>query len=132
MNSFLKGVVLCVIFCLLTSAACDLFNEKKAEIVLDGDLQRTYTSYGSPRFEGWVKNVGDLTAYNVAVEIKCYSDSSKTNIIDTANGYPANLGNIDPGQRAYFEAVCFDVDSHDQIRAYDYEITWLERDNSII
>jgi hypothetical protein len=132
LKEFFKPLVLCVVLAFFLGTGCDIFQEKKAEIVLDGDLIESYTSYGSPQFEGYVKNVGDLTAYNVKVEIRCYSDSTKTNIIDTADGFPADLGNIDPGQRAYFDAVCFNLDSHDQIRAYDYEITWLDRDNSII
>lgn len=70
---------------------------KTANIVLDGTLQRTYTSYGSPQFEGYVKNIGNGTGYNCMVEIQCFSDPNKTTIIDTAKGFPADLGNIDPG-----------------------------------
>jgi len=62
------------------------------------------------------------------VEIACYSDENKNTIIDTVNGFPANLGDIKPGQNAYFEAIAFDCESHDQIKSYDVEITWLDKD----
>ena len=101
---------------------------KTANIELDGTLQRTYTSYGSPQFEGYVKNRGNGTGYNCMVEIQCFSDPNKTTIIDTAKGFPADLGNIDPGQRAYFEAIAFDCNSHEEIKSYSVDITWLDRD----
>jgi hypothetical protein len=100
---------------------------KKANIVLDGDLSRTMTSYGCPQFEGYVKNTGNNTAYNCMVEIKCYSDTNKVTIIDTANGFPSDLGDINPVQRAYFDAVAFKCTSHNQIKSYDVKITWLDR-----
>lgn len=100
----------------------------EANIVLDGALTRAYTTYDSPMFWGYVKNTGNGTGYNCMVEITCYSDAGKTTIIDTANGFPANLGNIKPGQRAYFDAVAFNCDSHEQILSYDVTITWLSRD----
>jgi hypothetical protein len=98
-----------------------------ANIVLDGDLVICMTSYDCPKFEGYVKNTGDGVGYNCEVDIRVYSDTSKTTIIDTASGFPANLGNIDPGQRAWFDAVCFELDSISQIVAYDVNITWLNR-----
>ena len=119
--------IICILLCLLLSS-CDLFQEKVAEMILDGPLQPTYTSYGTPRFEGYVKNIGTGTGYNCGIEITCYSDTAKTTIIDTANGFPANLGNINPGQRAYFEAIAFNVNCHCDIKATDYSITWLDRD----
>jgi len=102
--------------------------EKKANIVLDGTLQRTYTSYDSPQFEGYVKNTGNGTGYNCMVDITCYSDPNKTTIIDNAHGFPADLGDIEPGQRAYFDAVAFDCNSHEEIKSYSVDITWLDRD----
>ena len=99
----------------------------KANMVLDGEMQRTMTTYKCPQFTGYVKNIGNAIGYNVMIAITCYSDTSKTTIIDTANGFPANLGDIGPGQRAYFEAVAFSLSSHSQIKAYDYKITWLDR-----
>lgn len=108
-----------------TNSSCTITVKARAIFVLDGNLKKTYTSYGSPRFEGYVKNVGNATGYNVMVEITCYSDENKTTIIDVAKGFPANLGNIKPGKRAYFEAIAFDCDSHSEIKAIDIEITWL-------
>jgi len=100
--------------------------EPEAYFVITGDIKRTYTSYHSPQFEGKVKNTGDATGYNVMVEITCYSDDYTT-IIDNAHGFPGNLGNIEPGQKATFEAVAFECDSHDQIKTYDVTITWLTK-----
>ena len=88
------------------------------------EFKRTYTTYGTPRFEGYVKNVGTDTGYNVKVAIVCYSDLLIT-IIDVAYAFPADLGNIAPGQRAYFEAIAFNCSSHDDIKSYEVTITWL-------
>lgn len=121
-----KIFILALIF--LSLIWCKEAAEKRAQIVLDGDLQRTYTDYGSPQFEGYVKNIGTGTGYNCGVEITCYSDSGKTTIIDTAKGFPADLGDIPPNTRAYFTAVAFECNSHDEIKAYDVKIDWLDRD----
>ena len=126
--SFNRLKILAVLFLLLTFSCKNPFApEPKANLIIDGALQRTYTSYSRPQFEGYVKNIGDNTAYNCMVTITCYSDSSKTTIIDTAHGFPSDLGDIAPGQRAYFDAVAFDCTSHDQIKAYDTKIEWLDR-----
>lgn len=100
---------------------------KLANIVLDGSLIKTMTDYRRPQFAGYVKNIGDNTGYNCMVEIACFSDTAKTTIIDTAKGFPADLGDIAPGIRAYFEAVAFDCSSHNQIKGTTVTITWLNR-----
>ena len=100
---------------------------KVAYIALDGMLSRTYTSYDTPQFEGYVKNTGTGTGYNCMVDITCYSDPNKTTIIDNAHGFPADLGDIAPGQRAYFDAIAFDCTSHSQIQSYSVKITWLDK-----
>ena len=99
----------------------------QANIVLDGDFTKSMTSYDRPQFSGYVKNTGNATGYNCMIEIKAYPNSDKITIIDTAKGFPADLGDIGPGQRAYFEAVFFNLTSLNQIVAYDYKITWLDR-----
>lgn len=96
-----------------------------AVLVLDGTPAKKMTSYGCPYFGGYVKNVGLVTGYNCKIEIHAYSDTTRTTIIDTASGFPSNLGNIAPGQRAYFEAIFFNLTSWDQIKSWDYIITWL-------
>jgi len=98
-----------------------------AKIVLAETMVRTYTSYNCPVFTGYVKNTGDTTGYNIKVSITCFSDSLKTTIIDVALGFPANLGDVAPGQRAYFEAVVFDCDSWDEIKGWTVKIEWLDR-----
>lgn len=98
-----------------------------ATIVLDGDFTKSMTDYNRPQFSGYVKNTGNATGYNCMIEIKAYPNTDKITIIDTANGFPANLGDIGVGQRAYFEAVFFNLTALNQIVAYDYKITWLDR-----
>lgn len=82
-----------------------------------------YTSYGCCRITGTIKNVGDATGYNVMIEYQAYNASNV--IIDTAHGFPADLGNIPVGVSATFEAVFFDVSSWNSIAKTTYEITWL-------
>jgi len=120
-----------VLLVLLTSCGQNPFSPevkvRVAKIVLAETMVRTYTSYNCPVFTGYVKNTGDATGYNVKVAITCFSDDQKKTIIDVANGFPANLGDIGPGQRAYFEAVVFGCDSWDDIKGWTVKITWLDR-----
>ena len=122
---FVLGVI--CILC-LSFSSCDWLAAKVAELVLDGAWQETYTSYNAPRFEGYVKSTGNGTAYNAKIDITCYSDTGKTTIIEVASGFPADLGDIPPDTRAYFEAVCFTANSHNDIKATDHAITWLDKD----
>jgi hypothetical protein len=96
-----------------------------AVLVLYGTPTKKMTDYGRPYFEGYVKNVGQVTGYNCMIEFHAYSDTGRTTIIDTASGFPSNLGNIAPGQRAKFEAVFFNLTSWAQVNSWDYTITWL-------
>jgi len=102
--------------------------EPAANIILDGDFTKSMTSYECPQFSGYVKNIGNATGYNCMIEIQACSDPNKITIIDTAKGFPADLGDIAPGQRAYFDAVFFNLTSLDQIASYTYKITWLDRE----
>ena len=122
-------IVLAICLCLAVASCNSPFSPetKKANLVLDGDLVKVMTSYDSPEFDGYVKNIGDNTAYNCMVAITCFSDTGKTTIIDTANGFPANGGDIPVGTRAFFDAVAFNCTSHDQIQATTVKITWLDR-----
>jgi len=104
--------------------------EPKANIVLDGELNGGYGTFGGYYglgFNGYVKNIGDGTGYNCMVEIQCFSDSNKITIIDTAFGFPADLGDIKPGQRAYFEAISFKAKTMGDITYTSVKITWLNR-----
>ncbi len=128
-----KLFVFAVVLCLLW--ACDPPTipdppapvVKAANIVLDSDLTMSMTTYGRPQFTGFVKNVGNGTGYNCMIEITCYSDAAMTTIIDVADGFPANLGDIPVGVRAAFEAVAFELNSLAQIVATTAKITWLNR-----
>lgn len=106
-----------------------LFVISVANLIIDGNLQRTMTDNDHPKFEGYVKNIGNKTAWNITVLITCYSDAAKTTIIDTAKGFPANLGNIPPNARVYFDATAFNLSSHTQIAAIDITIDFLERNS---
>lgn len=99
-----------------------------AKFIFDGNISRTMTSYGRPQFEGFLKNVGTKTGWNIMITFIAFSDAAKTTIIDTALGFPASLADIAPGQRAYFDAVFFDLTSHTQIVAWDAEFSYLQRD----
>jgi len=110
---------------------CQVEVEARAIMVLDGDLQKTYTFSGTPRFEGYVKNIGNMTGHMVIVAISCYSDARKTTIIDVAYAFPSNLGDIRPGQRVYFEAIASDVNSHDDIKAIDVKIDWVDSQGNL-
>ena len=100
----------------------------EANIVLDGALNGGYMGYDMWGFTGYVKNIGNGTGYNCMVDITCYSDASKTTIIDNAHGFPADLGDIAPGIRAYFEAIAFNATSMADITYTSVKITWLNRD----
>lgn len=124
------------LICLLVFAYCEspadpkieevIKPRLKANIVLDGELVRGY-SYWGLGFTGYVKNIGNGTGYNCMVEIQCFSDSSETTIIDTAKGFPADLGDIKPDQRARFEAIAFEAKVMENIRYRSIKITWLDR-----
>jgi len=96
-----------------------------AVIILDGNPKKSMTSYNCPQFTGYVKNVGTVTGYNCGIDFRAYSDPNRTTIIDTASGFPADLGEIGPGQRAYYEAVFFNLTAWNQVKSWDYKITWL-------
>lgn len=125
-----KTTVIIALLCLACFSCEDSStgsNSKTANMVLDGSWTQGMTSYGRPVFNGYVKNTGNGTGYNCGIDIQCFSDSGKKTIIDTASGFPADLGDIAPGQRATFEAVCFKLTSWEQIKSTDYKIDWLNR-----
>jgi hypothetical protein len=123
-----KGLMIVALVCLTDFPGCkNILGPDAAKIVIDGPISINMTTYGSPQFQGWVKNTGGKTAYNCLVKFIVYSDAAKKNIIDSASGFPANLGDIAVGARAYFEAVCFKLTDVSQIVAYDTEIAFLEK-----
>jgi len=95
---------------------------KYAKFILTSDVCG-YASYGCCRITGTVKNVGEATGYNVGVEFQAYNASNT--IIDTAHGFPAELGNIPVGVSATYEAIFFEVYDWALIAKYTYEISWL-------
>ena len=97
---------------------------KGAEIELYGGLTKGYTSYDRPYVGGTVINNGDETGYNTKVTIHAYRGNT---IVDTAYGYPANLGDIPEGVTATFEAVFYYIESHDDYDRLEIDIDYLTR-----
>jgi len=127
MRRFIVPVAIVYIFLSLAACKSILGPDPAGKIVIDGTVSINMTTYGCPVFMGWAKNTGEKTAYNCLIKFIVYSDTAKKNIIDSASGFPATLGDIAPGARAYFEAVCFKLSDVSQIVAYDTEISWLDR-----
>jgi len=112
----IKVLILGLIFLVLI--ACDKGIENpyslklKANIVLDGALNEGYigdwttSTWG---FAGYVKNIGNGIGFDCVVELQRFSDPNKTTLIDTAYGFPANMGVIAPGQRVRFEAAAVEL-----------------------
>jgi len=126
-TKYLILLMLCLFLFSCESSTTSPPPEPAANMVLDGDFVKSMTSYDCPQFSGYVKNIGTATGYNCMIEIHAFSDSNKITIIDTAKGFPADLGDIAVGQRAYFEAVFFNLTSLGQIVSDAYKITWLDR-----
>lgn len=105
------------VFPVLFLGACVTEPEDKAKVVIDGDLTYDYTDFDAPRITGEVRNAGKVNAWNCSVEFKAYVGKT---IVDVATGYPADLGDIGPGENATFEAVFEDIQSHDD---YDKVVT---------
>ena len=103
---------------------------KGAELQVVGTIKKKMKSYGSPYFEGLVKNVGNNTAWNADITIYCYGDTAQTILIDTAWDYLASGHDIRQGDKVTFEAICFNLDSHSQIKSRRIELDWLEGDIS--
>jgi len=83
-----------------------------------------YTSYGNCRITGTIKNVGNMTGYDVMIEFQAYNANDV--IIDTAYGFPADLGNIPVGVSAFFDAIFFNLYDWAVIAKVTYEITWTD------
>jgi len=109
------------------TASASITVKEVAVMVLDGNPAQTEDGLDRPMFTGYVKNTGTVTGYNCGIDFHVYSDANHTTIIDTATGFPADLGDIGPGQRAYFEATFFHLASWSPVRSWDYKITWLNR-----
>jgi hypothetical protein len=91
-----------------------------------GATQTGYKSYGCCYISGLVKNTGNATGYNVMIEFQAYDANNV--IIDTAHGFPADLGDIPPDVSAVFEAVFFNTYDWNKITKIMYKITWLNRE----
>jgi len=85
--------------------------------------QKKKASWGDCMLTGIVKNTGTAPGYNVMITFQAYNSNNV--IIDTANGFPANLGVIPVGVSASFEAIFFNTNDWNKIAKMEYTITWL-------
>ena len=108
------------------TASCTV-EVKGAELKIAGTIKKKYW-LDLPTFTGFVKNVGDNIAWNAGITIYCYGDNAQTRLIDTAWDYLADGNDIRPGEKVSFEAICFDLTSHSQIKSRRIEFDWLEGD----
>jgi len=88
--------------------------------------KKGYESYGCCSLTGVIKNTGNGTGYNVMITFQAYNANNV--IIDTAHGFPADLGDIPPGVSATFDAIFFDTYDWKKIAKLTYVITWLNQD----
>lgn len=95
---------------------------QSANMVLTSS-QKTMTSYHCPEILGTITNTGSGPGYNVEITFKAYNSSNV--IIDTANGFPADLATIATGESANFDAVFFKLNKWSQVSKTTYEISWL-------
>jgi hypothetical protein len=101
------------------------FTVKSAAYFTLLSYSQTMTSYHCPEIDGIVRNDGNAVGYNVMIE---WQGLKNNVILDTASGFPADLGNIGVGISAAFEAVFFDLHNWSDIDQLKYTITWLNRD----
>jgi hypothetical protein len=94
-----------------------------ANFVLVG-YSKDMTSYHCPVINGTVRNDGNATGYNVMISWSAYNAANT--IIDTASGFPADLGNIPVGVSAVFDAVFFKLTAWSQISKLTWTMDWLD------
>lgn len=84
------------------------------------------TDYNRPAILVTIKNDGESTGYNVGVDINALQGST---IIDKGTAFPADLGDILPGQSAQDDAVFFKL-TPSQVAGLTFStpvITWLTK-----
>ena len=99
-------------------------------VVLEDTVIYDNKSYGSCFLRGFVQNAGSLTAWNVQVTFTAYNADDA--IIDTASGFPADLGDIPAVTNAAFEAVFFNTKRWNKIAKILWKAEWLTRGGSTV
>lgn len=100
--------------------------KKPAHFVVTSQTVTT-TSYGNHVIIVTIKNDGETTGYNTKVVINALQG---TTIVDTGTAFPANHGDILPGQSAADDAVFFNL-TPQQAATLTFStpvITWLSKD----
>jgi hypothetical protein len=124
----LHGLFCVAAFLLLPS--CGLVSSpetEKANVILDGELDRVVGPNGQLSFEGWVKNIGEGTAFNIEVwiDVELPAPPGGTSTGYT-KGYLGEFVFLHSGERASFYASASwpGVTSFDQIGKVTTRITW--------
>jgi hypothetical protein len=123
---FFKNRTIGLLLILLISAAACVETDTGI-LAFDGDITIAMASDGHPAFQGYVKNTGNATVYNVEVIFIVYTSAADSTVLDRATAFPGELGDIAPDERISFEAVCANLTTVSQIVAYTKNITWLTR-----
>lgn len=101
----------------------------KSKLVL-ATFNKMFTTYNAPMIRGTVKNEGSKSVCNVKVAFTARNASNT--IVDTANGFPADLGDIPGKTEASFDAIFFDMDDWQQATKITYQISWITADNKVV
>jgi hypothetical protein len=80
--------------------------KKKPAHFITVSVVTSTTTFGSYAVDVTIKNDGESTGYNAKAVINALQG---TTIIDTGMAFPANLGDILPGQSAKDQAVFFNL-----------------------
>ena len=116
--------VLVILFIILILPSCDIFKDKRANVVLLGEINVIIHNdwYGYLEYIGEVKNIGNDTAEMVEIKFNTYNKNNE--LISVDEGSIALF--LDPGEVEGFEVSAYcDVEQYDH---YTYNIKWLEPD----
>ena len=84
------------------------------------------TSFGSPALRVTVMNDGEMTGYNLGVDVTAKQGNT---IIEVAHAYPGDLGDIKPGESAVDEATFFSTTASQlSTCTVNSTYTWLNRE----
>jgi len=117
----LKYVLICALIFLLSGCIFDSEKKKKAKFEI------VYTSEDMwrdcPSLQLVVKNIGNLTGYDVYVTV--YAKDAFGNVLDTATNYADHGYSIRPGNTGDCEAIFYKLKSHDDYSKLEYKLTWV-------
>ena len=95
----------------------------KPNVVLQGDIERGYTEFGSILFQGQVINIGDKVASGVKVDLLIYVNESKSELLETRRAILVK-DNMKPGEVVRFKAVASIVRTQEMAGWIEADISW--------